>query len=249
MITLYGMPSPNVLKILLMLEEAGLPYELRHVAVLRGEGQAPWFRALNPFGKVPVIIDRTNGGQHILFESGAILIYLAETYAPALLPAAGPARWHTLEWLTAQIAYAGPMLGQMNHFQLLPSEANSYAANRYRDQARLVYRHFDDRLGQVPWLGGDEYTIADIAMHPWSAYLIRHGFDEADFPHLAAWSARIDQRPAWTRAHAAIPILVGDPSMSASQAEMDIFFGRSEAGPPSDMARYAALGPMVRPGT
>jgi GST-like protein len=248
MITLYGMPSPNVLKILLMLEEAGLPYELKHVAVLRGEGQAPWLRALNPFGKVPVIIDRVDSEERVFFESGAILIYLAETYAPALLPQSGPARWRTLEWVAAQVAYAGPMLGQMNHFQLVPSEGNSYAAARYRDQAQLVYRHFDDRLAQAPWLGGEQYSIADIAMHPWSAYLARHGFDAADFPHLTAWSARIDQRPAWGRAHAAIPTLVGDPTMSASDAEMDIFFGRSQPGPPSDMASYAALGPMIRPG-
>ncbi|QJR02423.1 glutathione S-transferase family protein [Sphingobium yanoikuyae] len=180
MITLYRMPSPNVLKILLMLEEAGLPYELKHVAVLRGEGQVSWFRALNPFGKVPVIIDRQAGEERVFFESGAILIYLAETYAPALLPAHGPARWRTLEWLAAQVAYAGPMLGQMNHFQLVPSEANSYSAARYRDQAQLVYRHFDDRLADVPWLGGEHYSIADIAMHPWTAYLVRHGFSEAD---------------------------------------------------------------------
>lgn len=247
MITLFGVPSPNVLKILLMLEEAEVAYELRRVAVMHGEGGEASFRELNPLGKVPVIIDRTGNEPKTLYESGAILIYLAETYAPALLSGSGTARWQTLQWLAVQMSFAGPMLGQMNHFQLIPSEAGSYASVRYRDQARSVYRHFDERLRSAEWLGGDAYSIADIAMHPWSAYLERHGFDPADFPSLAAWRARIDQRPAWIRAHAAIPGLVGDDLLPPSDANMDHFFGRSEAGPQSDFERYLALGAMIRP--
>jgi GST-like protein len=246
MITLYGMTSPNVLKILLMLEEAELAYEAKHVSVMHGEGQEPWFLAMNPFGKVPVLVDHANGEQ-VVFESGAILIYLAETYAPALLPASGPQRYAVLQWLVAQVAYAGPMLGQVNHFHLVPSEANSYAAGRFNDQAARIYRYWDERLAASPWLGGDDYSIADIAMHPWSAYLKRHGFAEADFPHLTAWAARIDARPAWKRAQAALPALIGAQRDMATDAQLDQFFGRRKPGPPTDMAGYAARGSTIRP--
>jgi GST-like protein len=115
-------------------------------------------------------------------------------------PAAGTARWDVLKWLMMQVGYAGPMLGQLNHFQMLPSQAEGYAFNRYRDHAALVYGHVNDRLGEAPWLGGESFSIADGAMYPWTALLTRHGFDPADYPHLLSWREWIDARPAVKRA-------------------------------------------------
>jgi GST-like protein len=245
MIELYGSGSPNVVKVAIMLEEIGRPYRGHLVDVLHGAQFAPAFLALNPLGKVPVVVDPDGGAQPI-FESGAILIYLAETYAPALFPTAGPARWEVLKWLIVQVAYAGPMLGQLNHFQLVEGQAESYAAARYRDQAARVYGDVENRLAVVPWLGGDSYSIADIAMYPWSGYLVRHGFDVARFPNLAAWRERIDARPAVQRARAAIKALTGDSKSTApiDDAGIDRFFGRSKPGPKADFESYYALGPF-----
>jgi GSH-dependent disulfide-bond oxidoreductase len=248
-IDLYGTASPNVLKITIMLEEMGLPYKGHLVRVMHNENREPAFLALNPIGKVPVLIDHDREGrQQPIYESGAILIYLAETYHSPLLPSSGPRRWEVLEWLMVQMSLAGPMLGQVNHFQLLPSEAGSYADKRYRDQARRVYSHVNDRLGLVPWLGGSDYSIADIAMYPWSAFLTRHGFNPEDFPNLIAWRDRIDSRPAVKRGVAAIDAMMlsrPDAMAPVSNEQLDRLFSRSEPGPTADMAGYLALGPMT----
>lgn len=119
-----------------------------------GEGHHPGFLAISPFGKVPVIVDDRDGREQTLFESGAILMYLAETYAPSLLPNEGPERWSTLAWLFGQVAFAGPMLGQLNHFHLLPSEAGTYAAGRYKDQAAKGLSRFRSPAVPVPLVGG-----------------------------------------------------------------------------------------------
>src|SRR6516165_5729380 len=172
--TLYGMSSPNVRKILILLEELGLAYEWRHVAVFAGENLTPEFRRLNPFAKVPVLVE--DGLAEPIFESGAILIYLAETYGGDFLPAAGPARWETLKWLMAQAANVGPVFGQHNHFRHDPARA-PYAAERFRRTAAELYRILDRRLADRPWLASDAYSIADIATYPWARYLRRHAMD------------------------------------------------------------------------
>ena len=247
MIELYGSGSPNVVKIAVMLEEIGRPYRMNFVDVLHSAQFSPAFLALNPLGKVPVIVDHEGAGPtQPIFESAAILIYLAETYAPHLLPPNGPGRWEVLKWLVAQVAYAGPMLGQLNHFQLVAGQSDGYAANRYRDQAARVYGDFEKRLSVVPWVGGDAYSIADIAMYPWSGYLSRHGFDAAKFPNLVAWRSRIDERPAVKRARAAIQALSDNPQSQAplNDKDLDRFFGRSKPGPKTDFESYYALGPF-----
>jgi GSH-dependent disulfide-bond oxidoreductase len=190
-LTLYGMSSPNVRKVVIALEEIGLPYRTRHVAVFRGRQFEEDFLALNPMAKVPVILDPSGpAGEVPIFESGAILVYLAESYAPQFLPVAGPARWEVLEWLMLQVAQVGPALGQHSHFRL-QAEANPYAATRYRHMAAQVYRVLERRLGEAEWLGGAAYSIADMATYPWARYLKRHGMDLAEFPLLEAWKARI----------------------------------------------------------
>src|SRR5262249_35185322 len=153
----------------------------------------------NPFAKVPVLVE--DGLDTPIFESGAILIYLAETYGSPLLPASGPARWEALTWLIAQMANVGPMLGQHSHFRHDPSRA-PYAAERFRHTAAEIYRILDRRLGEAAYLAGDAYSVADIATYPWARYLKRHGMREDECPHLVAWMARIAGRPAVGRAAA-----------------------------------------------
>ena len=249
MIDFYGMAgSPNVLKVAIMLEEAGLEYRTHAVRVMSGENYDPAFLALNPIAKVPVIVDQNGvGTDHPLFESGAILIYLAETYRPELLPAAGPARWEVLKWLMVQIALVGPMLGQANHFQLIPSESDSYAAYRYRDQAARAYRDIDERLRVCRFIGGDRYSIADIAVYPWMGYVMRHDLEEKDFPHLIAWRDLLDQRAAVKRGAAAIDEIASRVPRSLApptDRELDRFFARRRPGPKVDLVGYRERGPM-----
>ncbi len=243
MIRLYGMESPNVTKIVIMLEEIDQPYHYNYLSVMRGDGMREDFLALNPLGKVPVIVDPQGAGVDCpLFESGAILTYLAETYDTTLLPESGPGRWETLKWLHAQVAFAGPMLGQYNHFIVVPDEEHSYAGKRYRNQARRIYEVFERRLQSSPWLAGDSYSIADIAFYPWSDYIPRHRFDWADFPALNAWRERIAQRPAVIRATAAQmeqAMVHEAEKANITTEEIDRFLQREPGGPPFDfMALY-----------
>ncbi len=241
MIELYGGISPNAIKILLMLEELELPYKLHNVRVMQGEQYLPHFLALNPLGKYPVIIDHDGAGpDQPIFESGAILMYLAETYGAQLLPASGSERWSTLEWLMVQVSWVGPMLGQNTHFHIQPSEAASYAASRYRTIALRVCEVLDIRLKNNEWLAGGRYTIADIATFPWINPGINVGFDWTDYPTLLAWRERIAKRPAALRAMVAVAELSKTFVEDGPRNEEDVnrFFMRT-GGPTVD---YGVLG-------
>ncbi|MCB2076547.1 MAG: glutathione S-transferase N-terminal domain-containing protein [Novosphingobium sp.] len=204
MIELFGMSSPNVRKVLIALEEMELDYDPRHIAVFRGHQFDEEFLSLSPMAKVPVLVDAGGpASDQPMFESGAILIYLAETYGPAFLPAGGPARYAVLKWLMLQVANVGPALGQHSHFRL-QADDNPYAARRFRHMAAQVYYALERRLGEAEWLGGDAYSIADMAVWPWARYLDRHGLDRAEFNRLTAWEQRIGERPAVVRADAVV---------------------------------------------
>lgn len=234
-VTLYGMGSPNVRKVALMLEELGLDYTLRHVAVFSGEQFDPAFLALNPLGKVPVLVDHETGAT--LFESGAILFYLAERHG-AFLPASGAARYEAMQWLMVQMASIGPMFGQHTHFSLLPAGSEPYAAARYAAQAERLYRLLDDRLAGRDWIAGDACSIADFATWPWATYLERHGFAAADHPALCRWRDAIGARPAVARSAARFSDAFDDPTRQslrhATQQDLDRFFIRPEHAPPVD---------------
>ena len=238
-LTLYGMNSPNVGKVVLMLEELELDYRLEHVAVFAGEQFTPEFLALNPLGKVPVLVDAELGRP--LAESGAILIWLADSRG-SLLPERGPDRYEVLQWLMVQMASIGPMLGQVNHFQILPAGSEPYALGRYRAQAERLYRLLDERLARREWIAGDAYSIADVATYPWSFYLERHGFDPAEHPALVRWRSAIAARPAAARAEKradeAFTEVSNQTRRSATAADLDRFFGRGEQVPPVD---YSAV--------
>lgn len=221
MIQLYGMSSPNVRKVALALEEMGLKYRPHHVAVFRGRQFDADFLALNPMAKVPVIIDDDGpAGDVPIFESGAILIYLAENYGREFLPGIGPPRYAVLKWLMMQVASAGPALGNHSHFRL-QAEQNQYAAKRFRHMAAQVYRAVERRLGEAAWLGGDAYSIADMAMYPWARYLTRHGMDVGEFPALTAWESQISERPAAARADAVIRAFGDQDSADRAVATAD----------------------------
>ena len=239
MIELYGMFSPNVRKIGIMLEELGAAYTLHHVAVFRGDQFEPEFQALNPLGKVPVLVDHDRGDGMPIYESGAILFYLAETYN-ALLPAQGMARYEVMEWLMVQMAAIGPIFGQHNHFQLLGSQAEPYAAARYRTQAETLYRRLDERLATREWIAGNAYSIADIAIFPWAGYLEQHGFAPAGHRNLMRWRETIAARPAVHRMverfTAAFSGEADRTRRSATPAQLDRFFGRAPENPPADFS-------------
>lgn len=206
MITLYGMASPNVVKIFIALEELGLPWELKVVDVFDGKQFEPEFLKLNPNGKVPVLVDPAGpGGKPIaLFESGAILIYLAEKTGK-LLPKDGAARYEALQWLMVQLTGQGPMSGQLVHFVRFAADGNDYSRARYRTQVRNVYRAVDQRLATSPWLTGAEFGIADVAFYPWSRTAETMGFlgeDKLKLANLARWMGQMAARPAVQRANA-----------------------------------------------
>ena len=209
MIDVYGMSSPNVAKITIMLEETTLPYRYHHVNVLGGEQHAPQFLALSPNNKVPAIVDNEGpGGRPLtIFESGAILIYLAEKSA-RFLPALEPARSVVLEWLMVQLTGVGPMFGQLVHFTRHAPEGSDYALARYTSEVRRLFGVLDKRLSAASWLGGEEYSIADIATWPWIRTALAiypwlkvpDGADALrDWPSLGRWFRTARERPAVMR--------------------------------------------------
>lgn len=236
-ITLLGVASPNVVKVAIMLEELALPYTLRHVEVFKGEQFTPEFLALNPAGKVPVLLDPALGRP--LAESGAILIWLAEHYR-AFLPEAGPDRYEVLQWLMVQMSAIGPMLGQFTHFSLLPPGSEPYAHGRYAALAERLYRLIDERMSDREWIAGSDYSIADIATLPWAEYCERHGFAWTDFPSMSRWRDKLAARPAVARAKDrvfdAFLAPAAETIRNASESDLDRFFGRTEAMPKQDFS-------------
>lgn len=200
MITLYTWATPNGQKVSIALEELGLPYRVQTIDITAGEQFDPAFLALNPNNKIPVIVDSDGPGGIALtvFESGAILIYLAEKCA-RLLPAEPRARSEVLQWLMLQIGGVGPMLGQAHHFRRFAAERIPYAIQRYTDEAARLYGVLDKRLAAHSWLGGDTYSIADIATYPWIARHEWQGISLADYPNLRRWFDKIASRPAVQR--------------------------------------------------
>jgi GST-like protein len=202
MIDLYYYPTPNTWKISIMLEELGLPYRIVPVNIMTNEQFAPEFLAISPNNRVPAIVDHdAPGGPQSVFESGAILVYLAEKTGRFLAPS-GSARVAAMEWLFWQMSGLGPMAGQAHHFLRSATEGNSYAAERYTNECARLYGVLDRRLKIVQWLAGDDYSIADIACWGWVWYHRLHGQLLDDFPNVARWFFAMSERTAVSRARA-----------------------------------------------
>lgn len=233
MVTLYGSPTPNVLKVTIMLEEVGLEYGIRTVNIWKGEQFGEAFVRLNPNSKVPVIVDGdAHGESYVVFESGAILFYLAEKTG-RLLPAAGPARYDAMQWLVFQIAGLGPMTGQFNHFTMFAPEGNEYSRSRYTTEVRRLYGVIERRLSAVRYLGGADYSIADISVYAWLAHQSRRFGATIPFmnatsehhPSLARWFGEVAARPAVQCGEAAFAT-IRSTLPTATPDELDRVFGR-----------------------
>ncbi|MDE0096287.1 MAG: glutathione S-transferase N-terminal domain-containing protein [Gammaproteobacteria bacterium] len=190
MIDLYTWTTPNGRKVSIMLEEVGLPYTVHGVDITADEQFDPGFLAISPNNKIPAIVDHEAGRS--LFESGAILIYLAEKTG-MLMPAEN--RWEILEWLMFQMGGFGPMLGQAHHFVHFNPEASGYARNRYEEEADRLYSVLDERLEDRRFVAGD-YSIADIALWPWASRWEWQGIDMDEFENVKRWYLDIAARPA-----------------------------------------------------
>jgi GST-like protein len=203
MIDLYTHATPNGHKVSILLEELGLPYRVHLVDLVKNEQMSPQFLAINPNNKIPAIVDAQGPGGRPLtvWESGAILIYLAEKTGSALLPSSGAARYTTLQWLMFQMAGVGPMFGQAGHFVLYAKEPVPYAIERYTSEAKRLLGVMDRALASGGYLAGPNYSIADIATYPWtqSAARIPTIGDLAAWPHVVRWRAALAARPAVQR--------------------------------------------------
>lgn len=199
MIDLYGFTGPNVRKVVIALAELGLEYRVIWVDITAGDQFAESYRAVNPNSKVPALVDHDgpDGRTVTLFESAAILLYLAEKTG-RLLPDDPERRWTAVSWLAWQVANHGPMAGQATHFLTYAPQQGievEYAQDRYRREVQRLYGILDERLADREYLA-DEFSIADIACFPWVRVAKGHRIDMARYPNVAAWSERISARPS-----------------------------------------------------
>ena len=196
-IQLYTWGTPNGRKVSIALEELGLPYDVHPIDITKDQQFDPAYLKISPNNKIPAIVDPEgpDGKPLALFESGAILIWLAEKTG-RLLPLSGAARHLTMQWLMWQMGGFGPMLGQAHHFLRFAKEDVPYAKQRYSNETRRLYSVLDRRLGEAEFLAGADYTIADIATYPWAS---RHEWQQIaleDFPNVRRWFDQLGARPA-----------------------------------------------------
>jgi GST-like protein len=226
LIDLYTWTTPNGHKVSIALEELDLPYRVFPVNISEGEQFEPGFLRISPNNRIPAIVDNDgpDGTPLSVFESGAILIYLADK-AGRLLPAEGPERYLVLQWLMFQMANIGPMFGQVSHFLRYAPEKIPYAIERYSSEAARLCGVLDRQLGEADYLAG-AYSIADIACFPWIRPLERHGSGFADYPNLARWNEAISGRPAVQRG-----LEIPDPSLAATKLTdraREVLFGKTQ---------------------
>jgi GST-like protein len=200
MIEVYSWATPNGHKVHIMLEECGLPYHAHAVDIGAGDQFKPEFLAISPNNKIPAIVDPEgpDGAPISLFESGAILLYLAGKTGK-FLPAGTRARYQVLEWLMFQMGGVGPMLGQAHHFRIYAPAKIPYAIERYSNEAQRLYGVMNKQLAKNKYIAGPEYSIADIAIFPWLRSWKNQGISWDDFPHLKGWFDEVAARPAVMR--------------------------------------------------
>jgi GST-like protein len=226
MIDFYVLTSPNVQKIFIMLEELGTPYRTIPVDVWKGEQFKPEFMAINPNAKIPVIVDHDGPGgkPYTVIESGAILMYLADKFG-LFLPTETAKRYEVIQWLMIQLTGVGPTFGQVTHFTRFAPPGNDYSKSRHMTEMLRLYELLEKRLGQSPYLGGAEYSIADIATFPWTRNHDMFGVKWSERPNLARWFDAITARPAVKKALAIVDGIKSNRD-TASDEDKDRIFGR-----------------------
>jgi GSH-dependent disulfide-bond oxidoreductase len=226
MIDVYTWATPNGHKVHIMLEECGLAYAVHAVNIGAGDQFRPEFLAISPNNKIPAIVDSDgpDGRAISLFESGAILVYLASKTG-RFLPKSDRKKFEVLEWLMFQMGGVGPMLGQAHHFRMYAPEKLQYAIDRYSNEAKRLYNVIDRRLARSEWLGCDEYSIADIATWPWLRSWKNQGIVLDEYPHLKAWFERIEARPAVQRG---VQVLADQRRQLTDDKARDILFGKTQ---------------------
>jgi len=228
-IDLHYWTTPNGHKVTMFLEEAGLPYRIIPVNISAGEQFKPEFLAIAPNNRIPAIVDHdVPGGPVSLFESGAILLHLADKVGRFVPPPSQVhARAEALQWLFWQMGGLGPMAGQNHHFSQYAPEKIPYAITRYVKETNRLYGVLDRRLADREFVAGEEYGIADMASYPWIVPHERQGQDLAHFPHLKRWFEAVRARPATERAYARAKEVNSQPTVSAASAA--ILFGQTAA--------------------
>jgi len=221
-IDLYYWTTPNGHKVTMFLEEAGLPYRIIPVNISAGDQFKPEFLAIAPNNRIPAIVDHdVAGGPVSLFESGAILLYLADKIGRFIPPAAQvQPRAEVLQWLFWQMGGLGPMAGQNHHFSQYAPEKIPYAINRYVNETNRLYGVLNKRLADRDFMAGSAYSIADMATYPWIVPHERQGQKLEDFPHLKRWFEAVRARPATERAYAKAKEVNSTPTVSAASASL-----------------------------
>jgi GST-like protein len=226
-IEVWTWPTPNGHKVHIALEELGLPYTVVPVNIGSGEQFKPEFLAITPNHRIPAIVDPEGpGGQPLaLFESGAILIYLAEKTG-RLIPADPAGRYACLQWLMFQMGGVGPMFGQYGHFNTYAPEKLPYAMQRYANEVQRLHRVLEKRLSEAEYLAGAEYSIADIATFPWVRNPARRAIDLADYPAVRRWHDAIAARPAVQRG---VEVLAANQRVGQiTDKEREVLFGKTQ---------------------
>ncbi|GAB3625481.1 Disulfide-bond oxidoreductase YfcG [Pandoraea terrae] len=226
MIQVYSWATPNGHKVHIMLEECGLPYRAHPIDIGAGAQFTSEFLSISPNNKIPAIVDEDgpDGKPISLFESGAILVYLAGKTGK-LLPDDVRGKYEALQWLMFQMGGVGPMLGQAHHFRIYAPEKIDYAIKRYTNEARRLYNVLDKRLGEAAYVAGDEYSIADIAIWPWLRSWKNQGVAMADFPNVARWFETIESRPAVQRG---VKVLADARKPLQDDRAREILFGATQ---------------------
>lgn len=226
MIDLYSWPTPNGHKIHIMLEECGLSYNVHPINIGKGDQFDPAFLAISPNNKIPALVDSDgpDGKPISLFESGAILVYLAGKTGK-FLPRGDRARYEVLQWLMFQMGGVGPMLGQTHHFRMYAPEKIDYAINRYTNEARRLYGVIDKQLSRHRYLAGKSYSIADIATFPWLRSWQNQGIVLEEYPHLKAWFDGIAARPAVQRG---VQVLADLRKPITDDKSREVLFGQTQ---------------------
>ena len=226
MISVYSWATPNGHKVHIMLEECGLPYRTVAIDIGAGDQFKPEFLAISPNNKIPALVDPDGpGGKPIsLFESGAILLYLAAKTG-RFLPEDLAARYEVLQWLMFQMGGVGPMLGQAHHFRLYAPEKIPYAIDRYTNEARRLYGVMDKRIAKSRYIGGNDYSIADISIFPWVRSWKNQGIDWNDFPNLKGWFDEVSARPAVVRG---VEVLASQRKPFVDDKARETMFGKTQ---------------------